>query len=255
MNLVFASGFLAPQKVLGVDYFRDLPAQYPDALFPGVAVDGRIRDRAPVLARKIKERFPTGEIHIIAHSMGGLDSRFLLSNNLLGLADRVVSLSTLSTPHRGSPVADLVLGLIPGIDARPVRAVLDRLSSIGSGALDDLTATAAVAFNQENRDLPHVRYLSYFGCGHISLALLATYEFIKSRGRTDDEKTNDGVVSLTSAKWPIDLVEPPWPADHLAQIGHNLDDLDLHSSFDHKTAIARIVQRAINPAAATASQN
>ena len=35
MNIVFfASGFLAPQKVLGVDYFRDLPAQYPKALFP-----------------------------------------------------------------------------------------------------------------------------------------------------------------------------------------------------------------------------
>ncbi len=255
MNLVFSSGFLAPQKILAVDYFRDLPAQYPDALFPSVAVDGRVRDRALVLAQQIKERFPSGEIHIIAHSMGGLDSRFLLSNNLLGVADRVVSLSTLSTPHRGSPVADLALGLIPGIDARPVRAVLDRLSSIGSGALDDLTTTAAVGFNQENRDLPHVRYLSYFGCGNISLALWATYEFIKSRGRTDDEKTNDGVVSLNSARWPIDLVEPPWPADHLAQIGYNLDALDLRSSFDHKRAIGRIVQRAINPAAVAASQN
>ncbi len=255
MNLVFASGFLAPQRVLAIDYFRNLPAQYPEALFPKVAVDGRVRDRAPVLAQQIKERFPTGEIHIIAHSMGGLDSRFLLSNNLLGLADRIVSLSTVSTPHRGSPVADLVLGLIPGIDARPVRAVLDRFSSVESGALDDLTATAAVRFNQENPDLPHVRYLSYFGCGHISLALLATYEFIKSRGRTDDEKTNDGVVSLNSARWPTELVEPPWPADHLAQIGHNLDDLDLHSSFDHKKAFERVVQRATNSAAVAASQN
>ena len=254
MNLVFASGFLAPQKVLGVDYFRDLPAQYPEALFPRVAVDGGVRDRAPALAEQIKQRFPTGEIHIIAHSMGGLDSRFLLSNNLLGLADRVVSLSTVSTPHRGSPVADLILGLIPEVDARPVRAVLDRLSSIRSGALDDLATPAALKFNQENPDLPHVRYLSYFGCGHISVALLPTYEFIKSRGKTDEEKTNDGVVSLSSARWPIDLVEPPWPADHLAQIGHNLDTLDLHSSFDHKKAFERIVQRALNSAALGASQ-
>jgi hypothetical protein len=44
MNLVFASGFLAPQKVLAVDYFRDLPAQYPEALFPRVAVDGGVRE-------------------------------------------------------------------------------------------------------------------------------------------------------------------------------------------------------------------
>ena len=62
------------------------------------------------LPSKFKQRFSTGgDLHIIARtSMGGLDSRFLLSNNLLGLADRVVSLSTVSTPHRGSPVADLI---------------------------------------------------------------------------------------------------------------------------------------------------
>jgi hypothetical protein len=71
MNLVFASGFRAPQRILVDDSFRDLPAQYPDALFPGVAVDARVRDRAPMLAKQIKERFPTGEIHIIAHSVGG----------------------------------------------------------------------------------------------------------------------------------------------------------------------------------------
>ena len=117
MHLVFASGFLQPQKVLGIDYFRGLPAEYPDALFPKVAINGRVRDRAPVLAQQIRDRFPEGDIHIIAHSMGGLDSRFLLSKNLLGLAQRVRSLSTVSTPHRGSPVADLILGLIPGIDA------------------------------------------------------------------------------------------------------------------------------------------
>jgi len=252
MNLVFASGFLAPQRILAVDYFRDLPAQYPDALFPNVPVDGRICDRAPELARQIQARFPTGEIHIIAHSMGGLDSRFLLTKNLHGLADRIVSLSTISTPHRGSPVADAVLGLLPGIDAEPVRMLLDRFASLGSGALDDLTTRAAVKFNQENPDLPHVRYLSYFGSGHISLALRPTSDLMRSCGATQEQKINDGVVSLHSARWPADLVEPAWPADHLAQIGHDLDCLDLVSSFDHKKAFARVAERATHPAAAGA---
>lgn len=247
MNLVFASGFLAPQRILAVDYFRDLPARYPDALFPAVPVNGHIADRAPILAQQILQRFPSGEIHVIAHSMGGLDSRFLLSNNLLGLADRVVSLSTVSTPHRGSPIADVILGLAPEIDAKPVQILLERFSSIGSGALNDLTTTAAAKFNQENPDQPHVRYLSYFGCGRISLALRPTYELIRWRGSTEDEKTNDGVVSLSSARWPADLTEPAWPADHLAQIGHNLDALDLYSSFDHKKAFERVVQNAVNP--------
>jgi triacylglycerol lipase len=249
MNLVFASGFLQPQKVLGIDYFRGLPAEYPDALFPKVAVNGRVRDRAPVLAQQIRDRFPEGDIHIIAHSMGGLDSRFLLSNNLLGLAQRIKSLSTVSTPHRGSPVADLILGLIPGIDGGPAKRVLDHFASVRSGAFEDLSTKAAPAFNSENADVAGVRYLSYFGTGHISLALRSTFEFIHSQGTTPEEKLNDGVVSMASAKWPTDLIEQPWPADHLAQIGHNLDTADLISFFDHRAAFRRIVNRATQQAA------
>lgn len=248
MNLVFASGFLAPQRLGALDYFRSLPAVYPEALFARVPVDAKICDRAPLLASQIQQHFPTGEIHIIAHSMGGLDSRFLLSNNLVSLAERIVSLSTVSTPHRGSPVADAILGLLPGIDARPVRDLLDRFTSVGSGALEDLTTAAAAKFNEANPDVPRVHYFSYFGSGYISLALLPTFELIKSRGGTADEKNNDGVVSLSSARWPTELAESPWRADHLAQIGHNLDSFDLVSTFDHKTAFARVVERAANPA-------
>jgi triacylglycerol lipase len=252
MNLVFASGFFAPQKLLGIDYFRGLPAQYPDALFPRVAVNGSIHDRAPELARQIKERFPVGEIHIIAHSMGGLDSRYMLAHDLEGLAERVVSLSTVSTPHRGSPVADLLLGLLPGIDSTLVRNALNKFASIGSGALHDLSTPAAVDFNKNYPPIGGVRHFAYYGSGHISLALRPTHELIKSRGTTEDEKNNDGVVSLASARWPDQLAEDPWPADHLAQIGHNLDTADLHSSFDHKAAFARIIQQATQPLARVA---
>src|SRR5215469_10984999 len=115
MNLVFASGFLVPQRILGVDAL--------------------IKNRAARLAEQIQARFPEGKVHIIAHSMGGLDSRYLLSKNLLGLDGRVASLSTVSTPHRGSPVADLVLGLLPEIDGKVVRSALDHFASIQSGAL------------------------------------------------------------------------------------------------------------------------
>src|SRR5205085_7431933 len=156
---------------------------------------------------------------------GGLDTRYLLSRNLLGLADRIASLSTVSTPHRGSPVADLILGLLPGVDAAPVRAVLNRFASVRSGALDDLSTGAADRFNRENQNVPNVRYLSYFGADPISLALRPTHAFIKTRGKTEEERTNDGVVSLASAKWSDNLVEPVWHADHLAQVGHNLDTL------------------------------
>ena len=42
--------------------------------------------------------------------MGGLDARFLLSPKGLNCAKWVRSLTTLSTPHFGSPLADIVTG-------------------------------------------------------------------------------------------------------------------------------------------------
>jgi hypothetical protein len=36
---VFASGFLAPRKLLKVEYFHGLPEIFPDAFFPKMPVD------------------------------------------------------------------------------------------------------------------------------------------------------------------------------------------------------------------------
>jgi triacylglycerol lipase len=254
MNLVFASGFFEPQKLHGIEYFNGLPEVYPDALFPKVPVDAHVRDRAPLLAQQINDRFPNGDIHVIAHSMGGLDTRYLLAKKLLGLDQRIKCLSTISTPHRGSPVADLLLGLIPGIDSAPFQGFLNYFPAVGSGALDDLSTRAAVTFNKEITDAPGVRYFSYFGYTsfiNTAVVLQPTVKFIESRGHSEEEKINDGVVSKASAKWPFDLVEQPWPADHLAQIGHNFN---LLHHFDHKEAIARVIRRATQPAAAAAQQ-
>lgn len=77
MNLVFASGFLVPQHVPIVDYFNGLRARLQgrhETLFPDVGPLETCEARANELAHQIAHRFPTGEIHIIAHSMGGLDS-------------------------------------------------------------------------------------------------------------------------------------------------------------------------------------
>ena len=41
---------------------------------------------------------------VIGHSMGGLDARYMVSR--LGMAERVKSLTTVATPHRGSAFAD-----------------------------------------------------------------------------------------------------------------------------------------------------
>ena len=48
-----------------------------------------------------------GKVNIIAHSKGGLDSKYMINN--LGMSGRVASLTTLCTPHKGSPVASMVM--------------------------------------------------------------------------------------------------------------------------------------------------
>lgn len=74
-----------------------------------------VRDRALALGQQIDAIMAqTGatQVNLIAHSMGGLDARYLIST--LGYGDQVVSLTTISTPHRGSAVADVALKLLPG---------------------------------------------------------------------------------------------------------------------------------------------
>src|SRR5690242_4119814 len=119
VDIVFASGFLVPQNFLNFNYFRDVKthveAQGHRALMPKVNPLATCGDRARAVADAIQGTFPAGPVHIIAHSMGGLDSRMLIANNIHGLAEpgRIASLTTLSTPHNGSPVADALAGKGP----------------------------------------------------------------------------------------------------------------------------------------------
>jgi triacylglycerol lipase len=241
-NLVFASGILFPQKFLGLEYFKDLSKRYPQetTLFPAVSGLGNVAVRAQELADRIVGKFPTGEIHIIAHSMGGLDSRCLLARNLNGLAapGRVVSLSTISSPHHGSPVADLLLGHPLRLEF-PFRDFLAQFVSANAHALVDLATTGAPGFSEKD-PVPGVRYFAYAGAGLSSALLFPTHVYIQKK-----EGENDGMVSVRSATWPGDLAETPWAdADHWAEIGYDLGKSDLTTPFDFPGVIARIVQRA-----------
>lgn len=241
-NLVFASGVLVPQKIGHLSYFNGLAAHYPaeTTLFPPVSTLGTVQERATELAKLIAEKFPTGEVHIIAHSMGGLDSRCLLAQDLEGLASggRVVSLSTISTPHHGSPLADLLLGPLEALEA-PFRHLLhDFPAFVDKNALVDLSTSNAPGFKGKE-SVEGVRYYCYAGHGATSEVLRPLYEYIKHK-----EGDNDGVVSIPSATWPDKLAEDVFEADHLAEIGYDLNRPDLTTQFPFVETIARIVSRA-----------
>jgi triacylglycerol lipase len=250
MNLVFASGFLMPQRLFGIGYFRGLDAHLRGrhaTLFPTVPPVGSIEQRARVLANAIQQRFPNEAFHIIAHSMGGLDSRVLIARNHHGLSNpgRIASLTTLSTPHRGSPVADLIAGPRPSDARRAIyNAISQALGGLGvpTGALGNLTTASAAMVPDVTRTHRHIRYRSHFAAGRAGVlptcfALAPSHQYLLTVAR----QPNDGLVPLGSARYG-EFQGPSWPCDHLDMVGHNVDTLDLGAfQFDHLAAIDAII--------------
>lgn len=73
---------------------------------------GTIENNAIQLKEQIKNILTlenTNKINIIAHSKGGLDSKYMIE--FLEMEDKVASLTTLCTPHRGSIIATRLLKL------------------------------------------------------------------------------------------------------------------------------------------------
>jgi triacylglycerol lipase len=233
-----------------IEYFRDLKQQYQDACFPNIPPVASIPIRAQHLAEEISHRFPAGGIHVIAHSMAGLDARYVISKNLCGLgaAGQIVSLSTISTPHLGSPIADFVLGTHNPLDPfeyslyMSASAIFQNLG-LPVGGLGNLTTTFAQQFNRDHPDSGTVKYFYYAGSGLESVLLAPLRSYIQTTGKSPNERTNDGLVSLASAKWNGDP-EPAWTTDHFGEIGYNLNKPpDFKPAFPYVAAYARIVQR------------
>jgi len=73
---------------------------------------GTIENNARQIKQQIKKIMKLekcDKVNIIAHSKGGLDCKYMITN--LDMEDNVASLTTLCTPHKGSKMADQILSL------------------------------------------------------------------------------------------------------------------------------------------------
>jgi triacylglycerol lipase len=136
--------------------------------------------------------------------MGGLDARYLISR--LGMASRVLSLTTLGTPHRGTVFADWGIHRLGRI-MRP----FFRLAGIPSQAFYDLTTTKMATFNQQTPDAPGVRYYSV--AARFQRGWLSPEWQLSARIVDRHEGDNDGIVSVASARHGESF--DVWEGDHM----------------------------------------
>lgn len=188
---------------------------------------GPVDLRAEQLKARVNEAMAaTGadKVHLIAHSMGGLDARHMIVDK--GMAESVASLTTIGTPHLGTILADSVINnggvfLIEG---------LRRVVNLDGFA--DLTITACEQFNSRAEDAEarnQVVYQTYASSEQllqIFSPLIPSWIFIR-----EHEGRNDGLVPFKSQQWKSELLasdgtskavaqkEFPVPADHLNQVG------------------------------------
>lgn len=180
--------------------------------------------------------------------MGGLDSHVLIARNHRGLSGRIKSLTTISTPHFGSPVADLVTGGSPGGEnqVRDAIGAIIRGSGLPVGALEDLRTDRNLPDPREQ--FPDIRYLSYAAVGRPAAGLLRlrtcaalalTHGFVQ--GVTGEE--NDGLVPLSSSSHFGDFQQDDlWPCDHADAVGWNLDN-PLSPAFLHLPRYDAIISK------------
>ena len=129
---------------------RGLEAAGNRVLTARVGPTAGIAARAAQLKAFIRREVGTTPVHVIGHSMGGLDARHMISR--LGMDRQVLSLTTVGTPHRGTAFADWGVRRL----ARFVCPVF-RAARVSSDAFFDLTTDACRRFNERVPDAPTVR--------------------------------------------------------------------------------------------------
>jgi triacylglycerol lipase len=131
--------------------------------------------------------------------MGGLDCRYLASN-LHDHTFRILSISTISTPHRGSSFADHFLETVGPERFPSFLSFLDMLPNGGGdgSAFSCLTLQAMREFNEQTPDVPEVKYFSWGAV--YNPGLIDTWKWPHSV-ILEKEGPNDGLVSVESAKW------------------------------------------------------
>jgi triacylglycerol lipase len=279
--IVLAHGFFGFEKFAGQDfltYFYGVKQTLEDegeiVFTPSVDPFNSSDFRGAQLAERIEEivaKTGYAKVNIIGHSQGGLDAR--VAANLR--PDLVASVVTVATPHGGSPIADVVLGLVDDPNAQGVIGDLFKL--IGAPLYDEIgnetdvilplqlfSKPGIAAFNKAHPDSPGVFYASVAGRTDLHIggdacdadvALPFITDWADTLDTTDplmslcegildggfgDPYPNDGLVRVVDSKrgqfWGC------LPTDHLDEVGQLFGDgAGIGNKWNHAAFYSAVV--------------
>ena len=148
------------------------------------------------------------KLNLVAHSMGGLDARYLV-HHLNGF-EFIASVSTVATPHFGTSVAQKALDQREGVK-KWLAQLMNRIGMATkiTESPDFLAAVRSLTpayledtFNPKTPDHPDVEYFSWAArAGKGTDVKIHPALAIPNRLIFNAEGENDGLVPVESAKW------------------------------------------------------
>ena len=210
-----SSSFLAIDYWIGIQkYLTSMGCQVYIAKVPGF---GSIESRALTLHKLLNhialsntKTFPQDKkvkFNLIAHSMGGLDCRYLISR----ISDdserenyKIVSLTTICTPHRGSEMADFVVEQFENwnhfLKINPQNQNGKQLPLLPLCFYQLTTSYMTQYFNRITPNDPNVAYFSYGAFFKPSWynVFRPTWQIISNYSNGEP---NDGMVTVKSSRW------------------------------------------------------
>ncbi|MCQ2467855.1 MAG: alpha/beta fold hydrolase [Clostridia bacterium] len=143
------------------------------------------------------------KVNIIAHSKGGLESRYLASS--MGYADKIASITTMATPHNGSKTVDTLMKFPDRIIRIGCFFFDVWFKTIGDinpetyKAITGFKTSSAAKFNEENPDQEGIYYQSYaFVMKHFWSDMLIWFPSLVVH---HFEGENDGLLPPEAVKW------------------------------------------------------
>ena len=166
-----------------------------------------VHDNAVMIKKSLEyalEKSGSDKVNIIAHSKGGIDSRYLIST--LGEYKKVASLSTVDSPHNGSETVDFLMKF-PDILVKATGKITDFFMYIQGDSKPDsyrvfheLTTDYMKKFNAENPDISGVYYQSFgfrMKSPFSDIIMAFPYSVIKHIEHAD----TDGLLTEKAMKW------------------------------------------------------